>query len=122
MTGEGVARTRILNGIESLLLPSSHRGGINLSGLDLTNESLDESLLKDLPSVLRWYLAFSEHPTEEQVGELLDNVRSLDLGHNLLSSTLLFLTTLEGCADAVYRYSKIPRKDTAKSRIAHTIA
>ena len=108
--------------MESLLLPSSHRGGINLSGLELTDEDLSSSILSDLEGVLRWYLSFSEGWREEMVKELLGHVRSCDLGHNLLTSTASSLTSLEKVADVSNSAAELSSQAITESRISQSIA
>ncbi|KAL8293487.1 hypothetical protein RQP46_000188 [Phenoliferia psychrophenolica] len=81
--------TALLNGIESLLLPSS-LPRFGLSDLGLTSEYLDEwEILGRAPEVLAWYLSFESGTTDEkqrkeQATRLLSSVRSLDLSKNQL--------------------------------------
>lgn len=85
----------LLNGIESLLLPSS-LPRFGLSDLGLTSEYLAEwELLERAPEVLAWYLSFDSATGDAdqrraQGLHLLATVRSLDLSKNRLRGQLTF--------------------------------
>ncbi|KAK4704088.1 hypothetical protein P7C70_g2123, partial [Phenoliferia sp. Uapishka_3] len=87
--------TALLNGIESLLLPSS-LPRFGLGNLGLTKEYLAEwDLLNSIPEAISWYLSFDEASGDEehrrvQAMRLLESVRSLDLSKNQLSGSSEF--------------------------------
>lgn len=70
---------------------------------------------------MRWYLTFSEGWKEEQVGELLGNIRSLDLGHNSLTSQSLSAVPIRHDADMKYSDSKSSNQVITESRIPQSI-
>lgn len=77
------------------MILGSGRGKISLKGLNLTDQELNSwTLLKELESLISWYLSFDKGKYLQGRRKELNRVRILDLSRNRLTSFPSFLVDL----------------------------